>query len=152
MMKIYISAFFLLAVACQSTSSRSSDVDVSATDLGTTDSPELPPDFINFYQQFHDDSSFQIAHIMFPLAGIPANADTLSSNLKEFKWQLEDWKIHRPFDQSLTGYTKEYSKFEDGIVIETIAQKQVGVGMERRFAKIDTEWMLIYYAGMNYLK
>ena len=151
-MKPYLFAFFVFAMACQSNSNSPADgkhVDVEA---GSEDSLALPEDFIAFYQQFHDDSSYQMAHIMFPLAGVPANVDTLSTDAKKFRWQLADWKIHRPFDQSLTGYTKSYSKFEEGIVIETIAQKQVGVGMERRFAKVDEEWMLIYYAGMNYLK
>ena len=37
---------------------------------------EIPQDFRIFYDRFHSDTSFQLEHIVIPLSGLPANADT----------------------------------------------------------------------------
>ena len=107
----------------------------------------VPSGFQAFYDQFHQDTAFQKLHITFPLAGLPANADTLST--PDFRWKSENWKWHRPIDPSLTGYEREWQVISSEMVIEKITEKTSGIGMERRFAKMDNDWMLIYYAGMN---
>ncbi len=139
-----VQAIFVLAVmvgSCQSKIAEKEDPTVGE---------ELPEDFMVFYQKFHDDSTFQMHHIIFPLSGIPPNRDTVE-NARDFKWMKDTWVLHRPFDGALSGYERSFSKFEEGVIIENIIQKQVDVGMERRFAKIDGEWHLIYYAAMNQL-
>lgn len=109
--------------------------------------PVIPADFRAFYDKFHTDTNYQKEHITFPLSGLPANADTLSYN--DFRWNAENWKWHRNIDPSLTGYDREWQMVTDEMVIETIIQQTSRIGMERRFAKMDNGWMLIYYAGMN---
>ena len=135
----------LLFISCQIQSEKQTP----AGKLGTAG--ELPADFIEFYQRFHDDSVYQLEHIQFPLSGLPANADTMETSAGTFKWKQSNWKIHKPIDSTLTGYVKSFRKFDDGVIIEIITQRQVGIGMERRFVKMDGNWQLIYYAGMNYL-
>ena len=108
-------------------------------------------DFDIFYQQFHTDSLYQIQHIAFPLAGLPANADTLE-DVTSFFWQKEDWILHRDLTNKLSGYDRKRKKFGSDIIVETIVQKDSEIGMMRRFAKMDDEWMLIYYAAMNQMQ
>ena len=107
----------------------------------------IPSDFQAFYDRFHQDTGFQKLHITFPLSGLPANADTLTN--PDFHWKSETWKWHHAIDPSLTGYKQEWQVLSNEMVIERIIQKTSGIGMERRFAKMDDDWMLIYYAGMN---
>ncbi|MBK8502499.1 MAG: DUF4348 domain-containing protein [Saprospiraceae bacterium] len=114
----------------------------------TEEANEMPDDFLTFYRQFHQDTAFQIAHITFPLEGIPANADTLTAP-DNFRWQQNSWKWHRPIDPALTGYEQKYQVITQEMVIEKIIEKTSNIGMTRRFAKMDNEWMLIYYADMN---
>lgn len=108
-----------------------------------------PDDFEAFYEQFHSDSAFQIEHIQWPLEGLPAHADTLS-NPAGFRWQKENWVLHRPFNDALTGFSRSMSFMGDGLMVEKITHEEGGFRMERRFAKIDDQWKLIYYAALNY--
>jgi len=48
-------------------------------------------------------------------------------------------------------YTRELLALDSSIVIEKIRLKNNEFGMERRFAKSNDEWYLIYYAAMNRL-
>ncbi|MCB0664603.1 MAG: hypothetical protein KDC80_02220 [Saprospiraceae bacterium] len=110
----------------------------------------IPDEFRAFYDRFHEDTSYQIDHITFPLAGLPANADTLSTPV--YHWKRDNWRWHRAIDPNLTGYERAWQLLTDEMIVETIIQTTSGIGMERRFAKIDDEWQLIYYAAMNPMK
>lgn len=123
----------------EETTSESSDV----APVETT----IPADFEDFYERFHSDTNYQMAHIVFPLSGLPANADTLQA--QDFKWQKDSWKWHRAMDETLSGYERSWQVISDEMISETIVQTSVGIGMTRRFAKVGGEWNLIYYAGMN---
>ncbi len=147
MPRLLISFLALLGLMCQSI-----EKPPRASDRGEGTEEALPDDFVAFYQKFHDDSIFQIQHIQFPLAGLPPNADTLSISPESFRWQKESWKPHQPLMSNLQGYEQSFHKFDEGIIIERILQTTTGLGMERRFAKFDTSWILIYYAGMNFSK
>ncbi|MFM2266989.1 MAG: hypothetical protein RL757_430 [Bacteroidota bacterium] len=107
---------------------------------------QLPTDFHTFYEKFHSDSTFQMAHIRFPLAGLPNDAD--SSQVGNFFWQQNDWKMHRmPQD---TAFVRIYSIPLNGFVNEVIKQKVPPYfGVSRRFAKMDDGWQLIYYVNAN---
>jgi hypothetical protein len=118
---------------------------------GNEKGSEVPADFISFYRLFHQDTEFQITHITFPLEGIPANADTLKTP-DDFRWQKNNWKWHRPIDSSLTNYEQQWQVITQEMIVEKIIEKTSRIGMTRRFAKMDDEWMLIYYAGMNPMK
>ena len=117
---------------------------------GTTVQEDLA-DFEIFYQQFHADSLYQMQHIAFPLAGLPANADTLGETTTFF-WQKENWVLHRNLTDRLSGYERKRKKFGSDIIVETIVQKDSDIGMMRRFVKMDDEWMLIYYTAMNQMQ
>ncbi len=107
--------------------------------------------FESFYHKFHRDSAFQMGHITFPLEGLPPMGDTISDR-SAFRWQREQWVLHRDLSDELSGYDRDRTIFGEDIIVETIIQKDTDVGMERRFAKMDGDWMLIYYAAMNPVK
>lgn len=104
--------------------------------------PELPPeyaDFPGFYQRFHADSAFQMAHIQFPLMG---KSDTSA-------WQVKEWTLHRPVDYDRSDFTREFTPVGEDILVEHIIHRMGDYGMVRRWARLGDEWSLIYYAERN---
>lgn len=106
-------------------------------------------EFYSFYQQFHLDSAFQYAHIIFPLQGLPANADAETIESGNFFWTEDTWVLHRPVDFETSDFTRELLSLSDDIVLEKIIHRNGQTGMLRRFARINDEWYLIYFADMN---
>ena len=102
-----------------------------------------------FYAKFHQDSLFQMERITFPLEGLPANADSTALSNNNFRWQKEDWQMHKPFDSKNGEYEIKFSSFGEDLIIEKVMHKSGNYGMLRRFARISGEWHLIYYAGFN---
>jgi hypothetical protein len=110
----------------------------------------LPTDFVKFYDTFHTDSLYQMAHIQFPLAGLPPNADSATIVDGGYLWQAQGWEMHRAnFDAQ--SFTRTLKSPLDGIVEEYIRHNQSGVGIYRRFYKRGNDWTLIFYAASNQL-
>lgn len=109
-------------------------------------------DFYSFYQSFHLDSAFQMEHILFPLEGLPANADEATIASGDFRWQPEDWKLHRPVDYETSDFQRELIPISNDIVVEKIVHRSGQTGMMRRFTKLGDEWYLIYFADLNRIK
>ncbi len=120
---------------------------------GTDSAPEMEArygDFVTFYERFHADSAFQMEHIIFPLPGLPRNADsTLLVN--GFQWERENWIIHRPVDYTNSDFQREFIPFGDDILIEQIHHRRNDLGMIRRWQRSNGEWNLIYYAALNHV-
>ncbi len=127
-------AFTLLAVSCEN--------DAAVPMEQSAD------DFEAFYHQFLTDEDYQMAHIVFPLEGIPAGVES-EAEMIGFKWQPEDWMPHRPMDPIESGFESEFVELEPGLMVERIVHHSGSYGMMRRFARFGNEWYLIYYAGMN---
>lgn len=106
-------------------------------------------DFEQFYDQFMQDSSFQVQHINFPLEGLPDNAVDYGEDLSTFRWTAETWRMHRPIDFEKTKMQQNFQTLGEELIIENIIDPNYGYGMVRRWAKLGGEWSLIYYAGMN---
>jgi hypothetical protein len=120
---------------------------------GTAMQQELPEDFQKFYQSFHQDSLFQISHIRFPLAGLPAMAAEELIYEGKYFYEKENWKLHRPFNLSDATYRQQFKIVDpDYLIIERIVEKKSGMGIERRFLKEEDRWLLIYYSAMNSLE
>lgn len=111
----------------------------------------LPQDFVTFYERFLKDSLYQMEHINFPLEGIPDNALKDNQLLTDFRWQADNWIMHRPIEKDGTGFSSSFSQLGP-IIIEEILHESGQYGMLRRFANSGEEWRLIYYAGLNPLK
>jgi len=120
------------------------------TEISQQDSERLPEDFEAFYLKFHGDSLYQLDHIIFPLRGLPTNADSLTVTTGNFQWQKEGWNLHQPFNSNKGAYTREFLNLGD-VITEEIYTKD-GFGMQRRFMKTDDDWFLIYYSAMNKMR
>jgi len=95
---------------------------------------EIPEDFLKFYNSFHSDSLFQMAHIIFPLE---ASSDST-------KWLKADWRLHKPFDSQSGEFTRQFDNL-GGIIVELMQDQTKTVTIERRFSKMGEEYQLIYY-------
>lgn len=143
----YLTIFFLVAFfACKNTADKPANTENTATET-----PELPAGFADFYQQFHSDSLYQVAHIVWPLEGLPNNADSATVAAKTFHWTPEEWKMQHQFDFQVSEYKREIVPLTETIVMERILHQSGQFGMIRRFAIVGGEWHLIYYAGVNRL-
>lgn len=114
----------------------------------------LPDDFLSFYQQFHSDSAYQMAHIQWPLKGEKAEKDSSGAAHKVlYSWNPEHWNmLHLP-DISDPGLKRSFETVGDALVIERMQYPMVNYGLERQFFKDDkNEWQLIFYSEMQELK
>ena len=110
----------------------------------------LPDDFVAFFDRFHTDSAYQMAHIMFPLEGLPAttgDGDTLT--ITRYFWQKGDWKIHHRFTDPGHDFEQWYEVLNDRVIEHWILMKGTNLHMKRRFAKLEDGWYLIYYQGLR---
>lgn len=110
----------------------------------------LPDDFITFYDRFHTDSLYQMDHIVFPLEGLP-NAievpDTVAT--KRFFWQQNEWKKHNHFTDPSGQFDHWYQVLDERVIEHWVQMKGTDMMIQRRFAKLENGWNLIYYAGMR---
>ena len=108
-------------------------------------------DFVAFYEKFHKDSLFQVAHIQWPLEGLPSDADSLTIESGDFKWTQDNWIMHRPLNMESGEYKRDFQPIGPDIMMEKILSADGSYGMIRRYAKMGNDWYLIYYAGMNHI-
>ena len=115
-------------------------------------SKELPADFVTFYEKFHQDSAYQMAHIIFPLEGYPAQVDSATIAEGTFRWYAESWRMHKMAGFTSSDFTRTFKQTLPGIVNETVLQNGTPFGMFRRYYKRGDEWFLIMYSDMNPMK
>lgn len=130
--------YLILIISCKG---KSADEAPTVMRADTT----LPYDFIDFYKKFHRDSAYQLSHIVFPLTGVmqdTAGQDSLVN------WTSENWKIHLPIVPD-DMWAVDFSIPFEGVIVEFVHARQGGFWMERRFARMDTTWRLIYYEGLR---
>jgi hypothetical protein len=126
-----------------------------------TQTPEVPTnsvemgeqpsaDFMQFYEQFHKDSLFQIAHISWPLTGeMTMQSDSGRINKVPIEWQLDKWTMHRNTKLVDGEYQRTWQLLGDLLVIERIKEVQSGFRMERRFSKASNgTWTMIFYSDI----
>ncbi len=114
---------------------------------------QLPQDFLDFYNKFHQDSQYQVEHIVWPLQGdTDEQVDSTHYQKKTTEWQQANWRMQRMnFDQS--DYVIERQMLGDILIIERIRARSANFGIERRFAKqSDGQWNLIYYSDLQELR
>jgi hypothetical protein len=116
----------------------------------TTVAKEPSAEFMEFYNKFHQDSVFQMAHIVWPLEGNTVQqSDSLKMVRVPIKFEATAWKMHKPLELDGSDYVREWSIFSDDMLEETIKYSAANFGMRRRWAKIAGEWHLIFYSDMQ---
>ncbi|MEM9549066.1 MAG: hypothetical protein AAGA77_23970 [Bacteroidota bacterium] len=103
----------------------------------------LPDDFYPFYDQYHTDSLFQLERTVFPLKGLTRSSDS-TKVAEEIMWQKKDWILHRPFDHQNGTFERNFTNF-GGIISEHISANQGLFTLEKRYAKLNDQWHLIFY-------
>jgi hypothetical protein len=110
----------------------------------------LPDDFVTFFRLFHEDSAYQMEHILFPLEGLPpTTGDGDTSTITRYFWQKADWKKHNRFTDPGHNFEQWYEVLNDRFIEHWIQMKGTNLFMKRRFAKLEGGWYLIYYQGMR---
>lgn len=136
--------FAMLAGACQHRPTPASDA------AALVSSGQMPPqEFLDFYEKFHRDSLFQMAHVQWPLAGevSPSVIDSVGTKKEQRLWQQENWRMHRPIELSGANFKREWQLLGEVMVIERIRESTTGMFLERRFAKsTEGEWELVFYS------
>jgi hypothetical protein len=143
---------FLFGISCflfACKNSDSSSQNAENTNVSPTNNEDLV-EFYEFYNNFHSDTAFQMAHISFPLAGKPTHGMN-SEESGKFYWQQENWALHRPIDFETSPFKRRILPLGDDLIMEYITHEKMSAGMMRRFAKLGDEWYLIYYEGMQTL-
>ncbi len=99
-------------------------------------------DFATFYARFHADSLFQIERISWPLKGnyVQDSAGTA----KDLRYQLEDWVMHRTMVDN-PDFVQEIQSLTEDLYVEEIKARTGKYRIERRFARLNGGWNLIYY-------
>ncbi len=115
-------------------------------------SRELPADFVAFYEKFHQDSAYQMAHIIFPLEGYPSQVDSATIAEGTFRWYAETWRIHKMAAFTSSDFTRTFEQPISGMVNETVRQNGTPYAMFRRYYKRGDDWFLIMYSDMNPMK
>ena len=127
---------FMFLVSCSSGESNKLEENTEAE-------LSLPSDFEEFYINFHKDSIFQIEHIIFPLKGKNTKIDSVQTTSFDVEFTSENWVLHKPFIES-DGMDQRFSVMSN-LIIEYIQGPMGMFNVERRWAKIDSVWYLIYY-------
>ena len=103
----------------------------------------LPEDFHKFYDKFHTDSIFQLERTVFPLKGM-AKASDSTMVAEEIMWQKVNWKRHKPFNDQNGTFERVFTNI-GGIISEQISANKGLFSLEKRYAKLNGGWHLIYY-------
>lgn len=105
--------------------------------------------FANFYDRFHQDSAFQMERTLFPLPGLPREADSALIASGRYRWTAKTWTLQRPLNLQKSNFKRELIPVSKDLIIEKLVQPEYNLQIERRFSHLEDGWHLIYYAGLN---
>ena len=109
----------------------------------TEDTPgSLPPGFAEFYERFHQDTSFQMQHIAFPIPEKKPEPDTVGT--PESQWTRDNWVLHRPITEAAE-FERTFDVLTDELIVETIRHIEQNYAIQRRYALTNEGWSLVYY-------
>ncbi|MDQ3140688.1 MAG: hypothetical protein M3Q56_00410 [Bacteroidota bacterium] len=146
--------FFVLSV--NSCTTNKTEKVTSPEKIEVSESPiefeSLPLEFREFYTTFHKDSVYQMEHIVFPLEGLPDQADPDFIGEEKYYFTKDQWILQTTSFLNQNNYRVEYKNLSNIIIEEKIIDTALDIMLFRRFAKTADGWRLIYYAGMNKYK
>ena len=140
--------FLLLALLAIGSISCGTDQSAD-TSTGTKGQAEPYQEFAAFYDRFHQDSAFQMERILFPLPGLPREADSALIASGLYRWTPETWRMQRPLNPESSNFKRELIPVSKDLIIEKLVQPEYNLQIERRFSRLEDGWHLIYYAGLN---
>ncbi len=100
--------------------------------------------FEQFYISFHEDESFQLSRVKFPLEGKLYSLEGSQS------WSKKDWIPHVQKVTDITDPDYDTNIIRKELeVIDKVRLRETGFSIERRFQKIKGKWYLVYYQTIN---
>jgi hypothetical protein len=130
----------LIIVSCKNNN------DEDEVSIQTKDFKSLPVDFQEFYMKFHSDTSFQYMHVSFPMQGHIIHKHPEGDTIESVTWTKKNWTIHERFDTNNKAFKQNFQIVSDNAVFETITGLEGMFKMEKRYAKLNDGWNLIYYS------
>jgi len=115
------------------------------TSTTSSSDDELPRDFLTFYHNFHQDSLYQIDHILFPLQG--QRSDSLGQN-NSYAWSDTTWKLHHPISFLGTTYEQVF-QIAPGFITDIVYSEKYNLSMIRRFVRTSNSYQLVFYKEMG---
>lgn len=115
----------------------------------STDDLSALKEFAQFYDRFHQDSAFQMERVMFPLPGLPREADSSLIASGRYRWTPENWRMQKPIDFEESEFEQQLVRVSKDLIIEKIINDAYGLQIERRFSRLEDDWHLIYYSALN---
>ena len=106
-------------------------------------------EFAQFYERFHQDTAFQVERVLFPLPGLPREADSSLITDGSFRWTRENWRMQKPINFQESQFEQQLVRVSKDLIIEKIINKEYGLQIERRFSRLEDGWHLIYYSALN---
>lgn len=83
---------------------------------------DLPKDFREFYQQFHTDSSYQMAHIEWPLKGESGvTKDSTAKRQLVERIRPENWRMMHLPDTTMSTLKRGFETVGEVLVIERMS-------------------------------
>lgn len=106
----------------------------------------LPSSFLDFYQKFHTDTVYQMAHIQWPLKGQKVSPTDSTMTPQLYEWTRAEWAPMQMPDTTMSTLKRTYEMVGEVLVIEKMSYPMIGFGYERQFyEEEDGQWYLIYY-------
>jgi len=106
-------------------------------------------EFAQFYDRFHEDTAFQVERVLFPLPGLPREADSTMIAAGTFRWTRDNWRMQKPIKFEESNFEQQLVRVSKDLIIEKIINKEYGLQIERRFSRLEDGWHLIYYSALN---
>ncbi|HHH52817.1 MAG TPA: DUF4348 domain-containing protein [Bacteroidetes bacterium] len=135
--------FFSINSCKQNTETKNTENTTIRVDTSLSD---LPEDFVLFYNKFSRDSLYQMKHISFPLDGATRAPGSNGDSLIPYHWRRDKWQLHHEFDDFNKIFTRKFIVVDKNLIVEQITGVDGLFKMERRFAKLNDGWNLIYYS------
>lgn len=131
---LFLSFLLISCFACKKQAVDDSQTASQTEEISEEEVVEIEKDFVDFYNQFHEDSIFQLSAINFPLH---AEGDSIT-------WTSENWIMHKPFNDYGNKFRREFTP-AGRIMLERIYDANGFFSMHRRWGKLSDGWKLIYY-------
>lgn len=147
-LKLSILVLLCLAMSCKSKKKATESNEKqprTETEKSSEVSNSSKESFETFNRKFHNDRSFQMSRINFPLEGV------FVDGVENHKWNKDNWE----FIQAEVSENPKSEEFEhsliktDDMVVEKYWIEDAGFKIERHFKLKNGKWYLVYYDDIN---
>ena len=140
----FLCFIILLAISCNSKKAQKNKLD-SKNENRVHGKKDTIESFQSFNIRFHEDSSFQVSRVAFPIGGKYVDGSSQHGWTKQ-NWKLLKSPVGSPVDTTQYKYRLVRT---DSSVSEKFWIDQSGFNIERRFKLKKDKWFLTYFNDVN---